>query len=653
MFQCALKLVLVGFILACFALAGCSKRSATPPVTAAPEGAAPGGPPPGATLAIAGQFFDGSDPAAIRAYLQTVREVKPTKFEVQWSPDTVAIGREEAMRSLRSISEDGTTYTLASSEPAVGKLRRGSIVWIWDIALRRVTGTFTDGDATVVRTAPVSLTEAFVNADVQFQTPVSFADHYIGYRPHLPREAPRTQTSRRVRPSPFLPVGLYAPQNAPGNGAPQSPGDGASNDDIDYELDDYGLPAPKPRGVAGKIAGFEYDINYLVQGDKLKVELDARKEQEGAGAAESNEIQRDQRAEFCEKVKEDRQEKKELAETQAMIAKVSNQQTLVSQQLGLSPGQNKFGQPVSSNVNAGLQQQLVADQARLAELHKEYAKELQKQEQTRIKLKAMAAAGALAKNVFLLISDNVDIRFRAKADLEQFTLAGGFRVGSGKLTQAAAAFKSLKGRLEFEFVGRLGEVGSGAVSVPVWHIPALFNVPIPVGGLPFVVQLGGDALVKLFLSGRHATIHFLGKYDFGGSEALNADTSKSATEDTLTSTEPEFSGGARSPGTSGVVIAVQLPRVGVGLGLLGASSVVFIDLVNVLTTTNSAAVAALNPTCSRISWAQVGHVGVDTRLMPLPIPLVETVGSGALSPKKEILHHEKVRTDPDIPMCRI
>jgi hypothetical protein len=647
------RLLLVGCILAFFTLAGCSKRSATPPVTGAPESAAPVGPPPGATLAIAGQFFDGSDPAAIRAYLQTVREVKPTKFEVQWSPDTVAIGRDEAMRSLRSISEDGTTYTLSSSEPAVAKLRPGSILWIWDIALRRVTGTFTDGNATVVRTAPVSLTEAFVNADVQFQTPVNFADHYIGYRPHLQREAPPTQTSQRVRRSPFLLVGLQPQQTSPGNDAPPSPGDGTSNGDIDYELDDYGLPAPKPRGVAGKIAGFEYDINYLAQGDKLKVELDARKEEERAGAAESNEIHRDQREEFYEKVKEDRQEKKELAETQAMIAKVTNQQRLVSQQLGLSPNQNKFGQPVSSSVNSALQQQLAADQERLAELHKEYAKELEKQEQTRIKLKALAAAGALAKNVFFLVSDNVDIRFRARADLDQFTLAGGFRVGSGKLTQAAAAFKSLKGHLEFEFVGRLGEVGSGAVSVPVWHIPALFNVPLPVAGLPFVIQLGGDALVKLFLSGRHATIHFLGKYDFGGSEALNADTSKSATEDTLTSTEPEFSGGAMSPGTSGAVVAVQLPRVGVGLGLLGASAVVFIDLVNVLTTTNSAAVAALNPSCSRINWAQVGHVGVDTRLMPLPIPLVETIGSLTLSPKKEILHHEKTVTDPDIPMCRI
>jgi hypothetical protein len=637
-------------LLALLALGGCAKHNAAPfaSETNPPPSSAP---PPGATLANAGQFFDGSDPTAIRAYLQSVKEVKPTRLKVQWSPDAVAISREAAMRSLRSISEDGTTYTLASSEPEVGKIKRGSILWIWGIALRRVTGTFTDGDTTVVRTDAVPLNEAFVEADVAFETPVSLPDHFIAFRPHMPREAPSTKTSGLHPRSPFVRVGATEQNNsAPPPGTSTQAGDMG---DIDYELEDYGLAAPRPRGTSGKIAGFEYDINYLATSDKLKVEFDARKEEEGAGAGESNEIHRDQRAEFFQEIDEDRHEKKELAETQALIAKVSNQQSLVSQQLQLLPNQNKFGQPVSSDAYATLQKQLAADQERLKELHKQYAEELEKQKQTRIKLKALAAAGALAKNVFFLVSDNVDIRFRAKADLDQFALAGGFRVGSGKITQAMAAFKSLKGHLDFEFVGRLGQVGSGAVSVPVWHIPSVMNIPIPVGGLPFVVQVGGDALVKLYLSGQHATVHFLGKYDFGGSEALNADQSKSATEDNLTANEPEYSGRGMSPGTSGVVVAVQLPRVGVGLGLLGASTVVYIDLVNVLTTTNSAGVAALNPSCSRVSWAQVGHLGVDTRLMPLPIPLVETIGSTKLSPTKEIFRHEKVTTDPDIPMCRI
>ena len=56
--------------------------------------------PSGSTLGIAGQMLDGADQATIRTYLQTVQDVKPKKFSVQWSPDTVPVSRDEAMRSL-------------------------------------------------------------------------------------------------------------------------------------------------------------------------------------------------------------------------------------------------------------------------------------------------------------------------------------------------------------------------------------------------------------------------------------------------------------------------------------------------------------------------------------------------------------------------
>mgnify|MGYP001245838194 CR=1 FL=1 len=53
-------------------LAGCGKHAAQPPPTPPTSEAKPAGPPPGSTLAIAGQFVTGDDPAAIRAYLQSV-----------------------------------------------------------------------------------------------------------------------------------------------------------------------------------------------------------------------------------------------------------------------------------------------------------------------------------------------------------------------------------------------------------------------------------------------------------------------------------------------------------------------------------------------------------------------------------------------------
>ncbi len=109
-----------------------------------------------------------------------------------------------------------------------------------------------------------------------------------------------------------------------------------------------------------------------------------------------------------------------------------------------------------------------------------------------------------------------------------------------------------------------------------------------------------------------------------------------------------------SPGTSGLVLAIQLPRVGLGLGFLGPSGMAYMDLVNVLTMTNSAAVATLNPPCHRYTLDRIGSVGVDVSVMPLPIPLVQTVASSALSQRKEVWRAKQWKfVDPDIAMCRL
>jgi hypothetical protein len=117
-------------------------------------------PPIRSTLAIAGRMLDRADQTTIRSYLQTVQEVKPKKFSVQWSPDTVPVSRDEAMRSLQSINEDGSLFRFASSEPVVGRLAPGRILWIWNIAIRRIDSVDKFGDVTVVHTKPVALNEA-------------------------------------------------------------------------------------------------------------------------------------------------------------------------------------------------------------------------------------------------------------------------------------------------------------------------------------------------------------------------------------------------------------------------------------------------------------------------------------------------------------
>ena len=600
-------------------------------------------PPNGSTLAIAGRMLAGADQTTIRSYLQTVQEVKPKKFSVQWSPDTVPVSREEAMRSLQSINEDGSLYSFASSDPVVARLAPGRILWIWNIAIRRIDSIAKMDNVTLVHTKPVALTEALPQADIEFEALPNFADAYGALRPHSPKKqaVPQNTSGLFHRPS-YRPVSLNT--SGPDAPAPGQQPRGQDDPPPPEDEDDYGVVAATQDGYNGQIAGFEYSMQYKVSASRLSYEFEARKEEEKSGSPENSEIHRDQRQEYFELVKEQREA---LHEERVWYAKILqlDQQLHAADQQAVSSASAKPGTKWALQYMADRQEAV-----------KEYAKQKEEAEQDEIKIKALAAAGALAKQVFYIISDNLDVRFRGKMDLDRAAFSGNIQTAGGSLKQFAAHFSEMKGNVELEFVGRLGQPGNGAVSVPVVNVPVVMNIPVPVGGIPLVVQFATNFMVKLFLSGNHATQHFSTRFQFGGGAGMDSTSQGTNTEGNLSGTEPEVeSKTAESPGTSGLVLAVQLPRFGLGVGFLGASGMAYMDLVHVLTMTNSASVATLNPPCHRLTFDTIGSVGLDVSVMPIPIPLVQSVASKALSQRKEVWRRSPPwkYINPDIAMCRL
>jgi hypothetical protein len=623
-------------------LASCSKHAAPP---TANEASAPASAP--SSLAIAGSFLAGADQATIRAYLQSVKEIKPKKFSVKWSPDTLAVSRDEAARALREVSDDGTMYTFASSDPVAKKMKVGQILWIWGITLRRIDHVGEIEDDTIVHTVPVALTDALTDADIEFDTPVNFADAYGSRSARKPKL--QKPTASNLWQSPFRPVLLRLANDEP-NPSPDSTGSDASNTLTDDTED---LVAGTRGGTNGKIAGFEYSLGYKVNGVKINLELEARKEEEGSGGAENNEIARDQRSEFFEQVKEQDEARLEALHTYSQY-QLLKQDIADAGTAGGAPSALALKQMdgLSQQTNELIRQYGV--QQALPKILEKYKEEKHKEHMAEVKAKALASAGALAKQVFYIASDNLDVRFKSNVQLDGSGVASAIQIVSGKMQGASVHFADMHGRLDMEFIGRLGQPGNGAISIPVAHVPVMFNVPIPVYGIPFVYQLGGDFLVKLFLAGNHATQHFVGHVEFSGGAGFQSTPTSTTTQSNLAETEPEISNDeAMSPGTSGVVLAIQLPRVGLGLGLFGAGAMSFVDVVTVLTITNSAAIAALNPQCKTVTVDVTPHVGVEMSLMPLPIPLLQTVGSMALSQKVALTKVHKERVTPDIKMCHI
>jgi hypothetical protein len=169
-----------------------------------------------------------------------------------------------------------------------------------------------------------------------------------------------------------------------------------------------------------------------------------------------------------------------------------------------------------------------------------------------------------------------------------------------------------------------------------------------------VVQLGADFLAKVALGGNHAAHHFHAKFQFAGGAGTMASASSQTNSNAAFADEPAEveQPTLLSPGVSGTVLAVQIPRLGLGVGVFGVAAVGYVDHIVVLTMTNAAAAGALNPPCTRVTVDRIAHVGADVTTV-MPIPLVEQLLQ-ALSWNKEVWRAKQwIRVDPDTKMCRI
>ncbi|MBV8909392.1 MAG: hypothetical protein JOZ89_01395, partial [Gammaproteobacteria bacterium] len=576
-----------------------------------------------------------------------------------------------------------STFRLATAEPVVAQLKVGSILWIWDIALRKVDGIGIEDDVTVVHTQPVALNEALTDAHIAFESSVSLPDYYVGYARHEKRPAKTAHVHRRPG---FVLVADNADPATPAAGSSEAGSSDTSDDNNSDEEDSFEETRPAHGGWTSKLKGFDFSLAYDTRPDGGTLTLEAANEEEGGAADETRDASKEA---IQEKFKELSKEQKEAAkaerEAQKQLDSLQHdlqqlessyeqqvEQAKSDQAARTNPGyQGPKPPPVPTDSN-GFPLSLQGQLDKLAKTYQQQRSvELGKiKEQLKIRMEAqkrkmddeaekkkLADLGGAAKKLFEIAKDNLDVRFRARVDLDNFAVTGVLDIKGGNLENAAAQFKQVNGKLDLAFIGRWGKPGNGTIKVPVMNLPIAFNIPFPIGGLPFVIQLGADFLANVFLTGNHATQTFHGAFTFNGSGGIHTAGAATNADSTMTGADPEVKEEqAMSPGVSGLVLGVQVPRLGFGFGIAGMSSVAYMDVVTVLTMTNSAAVAIglAGPPCKRVSLTSVGHVGISTNIVPWPIPYVADKINKALSTDpKEIFKKEKVVLDPPIKACEI
>ena len=91
---------------------------------------------------------------------------------MKYQPQTVVFDVAATERAFRGVSHDGSTYFLDASEPAVRQLKPGSVLFLYGVALRKVTALQTQGSEVVVSTTQAELTDAIRDGQINGKSPL-------------------------------------------------------------------------------------------------------------------------------------------------------------------------------------------------------------------------------------------------------------------------------------------------------------------------------------------------------------------------------------------------------------------------------------------------------------------------------------------------
>lgn len=570
------------------ALAACHGK----PKAGEPEGAGGAGPAVTTRLASGVAPVLVADSAGIRRYLETVDTVRGATFDVTWSPNTVRLTRDETLHSLRRVSRTGASFTFDAAEPKVHDLKAGQILLVWGIALRKVTAIEPKGADVVVRTDLVSLPEAIQNGHIAWNGKADLS-HAMVSPSVIP---PDTAQKRASRSAPHRSVFFYAGYRPARQGEPkqndnQAGGDQPAEDGEDAEL---------PKRTEGEAFGYEYEVGYAHDGDQLRFQLEARK-----GGDEGP-------------FKEPQDEQGERTRAHGT-------------------------QHVGGNGNLTGEEHGSA----LTDQEKKFKKEHEKQEEnTNNGVGKPQTPGDILTpaGLFGMANELLDMRVKVSGHVQGLETSGEMSVSGGALSKWGSRVRNLHGDADMDWIARLGEQ-QGVFSEKVkLEIPWNYDIPLIIGGLPFMIEVGVNILVTPGLTSHHASATGSYHITFDGSAGITASATDVQTESDLTGSVTNKAKQVMSLGVSAVLVAAQVPRIGFGFGLLNTSAVAYIDHV-LATSVVTAGATSLIP-CRRYQINSTFGAGVGVKILGIPVP-----GVGA----KKVLGtpFQKVETEPQGLNCKV
>jgi len=563
------------------------------------------------------------DRASLQHYLRYVDTVTGAKVAITYAPLTVVITRNAAIRSLLSASWDGVTWRFDAEEPAVRRIQVGSVVLVWGLAIRKVTQVEQVGDEIVLTTTEAQLTDAVTDAKISWDAPGHLLQGAMAMRVPKPVDSVRFLSASVGAPrstlSPFRLVSTaHASTAAQDDSAAKEPPTlysesfklkvldysvamafgAASEDGLNfYAQFAHGDEAEEPVGLPG-----EFDEAFKYGG---KFEEWVRKQQE----------KRD----------------KEAAEGKKKLGQIRDETKITS---GTGPG---LKSPIPKNSEE--QQRQKEEEDAEAQYQKKYGKPTQYSTDTKTNLpdmpkppttkkEAKAMAIAATKSAAWGLVGMTAIKVTASGTVTGFRSKGDISITGGKLDHATLETP------DFHLVGDIFWAIRIDVAVFAAHkhleIPVTFRVPLILGGVPGFLEIAVNAQIQPALTGKTSTAKGHRHIDFsksGGFVVTPGDVSGEAGDpNAAADQDPEEK--MMGLGVSGLMIALQVPRIGLAFGIIGSNIMGYYDVVVASGATFTGMTGLIKCTHSQL----VANLNVGVSATFLGFPLGDKRKAG---PKKE------------------
>jgi hypothetical protein len=196
--------------------------------------------------------------------------------------------------------------------------------------------------------------------------------------------------------------------------------------------------------------------------------------------------------------------------------------------------------------------------------------------------------------------------------------SGGISVNGGKVTNSSISLKALAAHAHLTYTITRGDGSNANGSPPVLRVPIGIDYTIP-GEIPIYLKLQLALLLNLGVSSKNAVIHGGVNVSTTGSDSVTQQGAQLSDSESGASLQgkvlDQSNGGvpaSESLASSGVVVGLQFPKLGFGLGYTSVNGIAYVDLISVLAQTTGASIAGMF--CSSYDAFLTVQAGVEAQI---------------------------------------